>query len=1767
MLAYCIRYACCSPVDPNEYSLFQPNTKLCDAASKLVVYYHPKACSLTTVYDLAPPSISGRGSSAKIVGECYTAFKLKDVLTALGGVQSLLPLLEYIRQPVCIFHSPSEGEPDEVSAEKRVFDARGTTSVSLFMSILTTMLTSNPVNLQLFGLNDGPAILGALLAKVPPEQITVPVLGSLQLLIESALHSSTNEEKLPPIVKHVLFNFIIWTKPAYDVRIGHIQYLGAVVKDRPSLCHKEWGPQFLLDIISRYYLPGHMDEEESDVRLTVEQASHIRVGLLSCIKYYAHSELSAQEVDDIVHFTLAVGDEDVQLEMLQLILDLVLKRNIGDSLPSILTDVGAPLVAFMKAPQIKIRLLVTQVFCALFNTRGISSGRAHDCLQHGAVESAVHNMLNHTLSSALIIALMELCVRKSDSFTDYISSLGVYMALLDLLKKLDMVVRYTVCQQTLSLLHFNPHHIGEVTACPQWEVTLLGLLSSTREAKSPSPTNFPMSPGSPGEAPSLGSGTPVDMPTRLLSIVMEIVGLILWGAATSGDHVKVWRRFFLYVDLYSEDNEMMLPAHILKQHIFDTLIKLLKRQVDEMGPSGVTTLCRPALTLSVLFEEFVTGNHMIDLPQSPVHQLVDLALDPKRCTPELLKSFLSLMQSLGIYQSHFIDSNEVALCRVINRLLLACLCQNNREYCCYGARELQEFLNSSKMSANDGFFTLLCLVQALDQCGDSDLESDCRDYIVTAVRSLLLKFGQVLNTLTLKHLPAVESNPMFVKEFLTYRKSEEWEYFMRDKVRKSCGVFCTEALIPDVEKMKFITEELRKDIQTAEGERQALLSQNDRYYNLQVLDTVVMILEKENNRPTAIHQLEGQHQTAVNVWKQAKRFFKEERGVWSSRKSDKYSWKLDRTENFSRMRMKLSRSYPYNSHTEASILRDQGDIALSEVENIVKELLKAKDSVLPSVLPDGGSNTDDLFDEAESTLVETPTLPKQFDGLTDAVERSVCDVKCQLVLLTEKFNGSLEVTTTHISFEPEKKESRDSFWYNNDFKIPIVQLREIHSRRYNLVRTALEFFLIDQTNYFVNFESRRDVRKVFNCIVAQNTPNLIYKKLRTPRELLESSELTKKWIRREISNFDYLMQLNTIAGRTYNDLNQYPVFPWILKDYTSPTLDLTSSAVFRNLSKPMGCQSEALEMQAIERYEEFEDPTGDIPKFHYGTHYSNAAGVMHYLLRLEPFTTLHIQLQSGRFDATARQFISLGRSYQSILATSSDVKELIPEFFYLPEMFVNLNRYNLGKTGAEVVDSVELPTWASSAEDFVRKHKEALESEYVSQHLHEWIDLIFGFKQQGPEAVKALNVFYYCTYEGKVDLSNASQSNREVLEKMIESFGQTPSQLFKSPHPTRLSVEEASKALRAEYQSGSAHNDFCNIFENFEELKAYAVDISSQDPIVFVSIPAVRGHAIIESGNPEKLITVTASGVLNIHSWLSAHFAFKKRPFVFHIDPNTYEDRSKWHYLGGPFAHNVAPSQNMFVASRTNKLLVSGGHWDNSFRVISSDKGKIIARVEYHQDIVTCMSLDPSGAHLITGSRDLTCAIWDFGKEAKLFEHPLRTLYGHDDVVTCVDISLELDIAVSGSQDGTVIIHTVQQGRYVHTLKPESASEDEHRPRVVRLVAISKKGRIVVYSELQPSVDKVRLDPCLHLYSINGKLLLSESAKDRITAMLIHEGFLVTGSDSGVLLFRDIFDLMRLTRLDVKAGVSCLALTRELSHLLVGLENGKLLIVSPPKKR
>ena len=71
--------------------------------------------------------------------------------------------------------------------------------------------------------------------------------------------------------------------------------------------------------------------------------------------------------------------------------------------------------------------------------------------------------------------------------------------------------------------------------------------------------------------------------------------------------------------------------------------------------------------------------------------------------------------------------------------------------------------------------------------------------------------------------------------------------------------------------------------------------------------------------------------------------------------------------------------------------------------------------------------------------------------------------------------------------------------------------------------------------------------------------------------------------------------------------------------------------------------------------------------------------VLHYLVRVEPFTSLHIDLQSGRFDVADRQFHSIQSLWKSLYDNVNDVKELIPEFFFFPEFLLNTNNFDLGK--------------------------------------------------------------------------------------------------------------------------------------------------------------------------------------------------------------------------------------------------------------------------------------------------------------------------------------------------------------------------------------------------------------------------------------------------------------------------------------------------------
>ena len=94
-----------------------------------------------------------------------------------------------------------------------------------------------------------------------------------------------------------------------------------------------------------------------------------------------------------------------------------------------------------------------------------------------------------------------------------------------------------------------------------------------------------------------------------------------------------------------------------------------------------------------------------------------------------------------------------------------------------------------------------------------------------------------------------------------------------------------------------------------------------------------------------------------------------------------------------------------------------------------------------------------------------------------------------------------------------------------------------------------------------------------------------------------------------------------MAGRTFTDITQYPVFPWVIADYESADLDLENPKTFRDLSKPVGALNDDRLLQLIQRYHELDGfPVEE--RFLYGSHYSSPGVVLHYLIRQEPFTTM-----------------------------------------------------------------------------------------------------------------------------------------------------------------------------------------------------------------------------------------------------------------------------------------------------------------------------------------------------------------------------------------------------------------------------------------------------------------------------------------------------------------------------------------------------------------
>ena len=142
------------------------------------------------------------------------------------------------------------------------------------------------------------------------------------------------------------------------------------------------------------------------------------------------------------------------------------------------------------------------------------------------------------------------------------------------------------------------------------------------------------------------------------------------------------------------------------------------------------------------------------------------------------------------------------------------------------------------------------------------------------------------------------------------------------------------------------------------------------------------------------------------------------------------------------------------------------------------------------------------------------------------------------------------------------------------WSINVDTIESVARRRFQLQDKAIEVFFSTGRSHLLTFPITSNRETVISWLTTAR-PSLAL----TTQSL---AAITKLWQQGGLTNFQYLTTINSLAGRTTNDLMQYPIFPWILADYTSDHLDLTAVNSYRDLRKPVAVQHE----ESTKKYQE-----------------------------------------------------------------------------------------------------------------------------------------------------------------------------------------------------------------------------------------------------------------------------------------------------------------------------------------------------------------------------------------------------------------------------------------------------------------------------------------------------------------------------------------------------------------------------------------------------
>ncbi|XP_017218771.1 protein GFS12 isoform X1 [Daucus carota subsp. sativus] len=280
--------------------------------------------------------------------------------------------------------------------------------------------------------------------------------------------------------------------------------------------------------------------------------------------------------------------------------------------------------------------------------------------------------------------------------------------------------------------------------------------------------------------------------------------------------------------------------------------------------------------------------------------------------------------------------------------------------------------------------------------------------------------------------------------------------------------------------------------------------------------------------------------------------------------------------------------------------------------------------------------------------------------------------------------------------------------------------------------------------FHFNIESKSEESSTFppleiGCCTERCHSQELYADLKLSPSIDWQSSFSSWWTG-ELSNFEYLLVLNKLAGRRWGDHTFHTVMPWVIDFSAKP--DENCDVGWRDLRKSKWRLAKGDEQL------DFTYLTSEIPH-HVSDECLSELAVCSYKARRLPLSVLRMAVRSvyepNEYPSTM----------QRLFQWTPD--ECIPEFYYDPLIFKSLH---------SGMSDLAVPSWSGTAEEFINLHRGALESERVSGEIHHWIDTTFGYKMSGEPAVAAKNV-----------MLPASTSTT------LRSVGRR--QLFTQPHPAR----------------------------------------------------------------------------------------------------------------------------------------------------------------------------------------------------------------------------------------------------------------------------------------------------------------------------------------------------------------------------------------------